>query len=82
MFDKLFNLFRKRVNDIKNNGCTDRVMSDNIKKWWDIYCNSPPWLKENTKPLPIVAISTAYLAQLVSNELKYEVEDEFINGQL
>ena len=50
--------------------------------WWNVFQNSLPMEKthKNFRPLPIAYTSTAYLAQLVTAEIKFEVADEKLNG--
>ncbi|MBP0982722.1 MAG: hypothetical protein J6A19_03275 [Oscillospiraceae bacterium] len=50
--------------------------------WWDVFQNSIPMEKTHKifRPLPIAYTSTAYLAQLVTAEIKFEVADEKLNG--
>ena len=50
--------------------------------WWNVFQNSLPMEKthKNFRPLPIAYNSTAYLAQLVTAEIKFEVADENLNG--
>lgn len=50
--------------------------------WWNVFQNSLPMEKthKNFRPLPIAYTSTAYLAQLVTAEIKFEVADEQLNG--
>lgn len=50
--------------------------------WWDVFQNSIPMenTHKNFRPLPIAYTSTAYLAQLVTAEIKFEVADEKLNG--
>lgn len=50
--------------------------------WWNVFQNSLPMEKthKNFRPLPIAYTSTAYLSQLVTAEIKFEVADEKLNG--
>ena len=50
--------------------------------WWNVFQNSLPMEKthKNFRPLPIAYTSTAYLAQLVTAEIKFEFADEKLNG--
>lgn len=50
--------------------------------WWEVFKGFLPMEKthRNFRPLPIAYTSTAYLAQLVTAEIKFEVADEQLNG--
>lgn len=50
--------------------------------WWEVFKGFLPMEKthDNFRPLPIAYTSTAYLAQLVTAEIKFEVADEQLNG--
>ncbi len=58
------------------------VMQIKTREWWDIFQGVLPQNKthKNFKPLPTAYISTAYLAQLVTGEIKFELADERLNG--
>ncbi len=51
-------------------------------EWWNVFRGFLPQKQthENFRPLPIAYTSTAYLAQLVTAEIKFEVADEGLNG--
>ena len=57
-------------------------MESSTNVWWSVFQNSLPMEKthKNFRPLPIAYTSTAYLAQLVTDEIKFEVADETLNG--
>lgn len=57
-------------------------MESSTNVWWSVFQNSLPMEKthKNFRPLPIAYTSTAYLAQLVTAEIKFEVADETLNG--
>ncbi len=57
------------------------VMREKSREWWDIFQGALPQktTHKNFKPLPTAYISTAYLAQLVTGEIKYELADERLN---
>ena len=57
------------------------VMRSATSLWWDAFQGRLPFAQthKNFKPLPTAYISTAYLAQLVTGEIKFEVADEELN---
>lgn len=58
------------------------TMSAKTREWWDAFQGFLPQeaTHKNFKPLPTAYISTAYLAQLVTGEIKFEFTDEQLNG--
>lgn len=79
----------------KENGSMDDIMEYRLsesavsaemqsatKVWWDVFRGALPFPQSHThfKPLPTAYISTAYLAQLVTSEIKYEIADENLNA--
>lgn len=58
------------------------VMREKSREWWNIFQGVLPQktTHKNFKPLPTAYISTAYLAQLVTGEIKYELADETLNA--
>lgn len=85
----LVNGFRKggeHMNEIADISKTETAVSATMKiktrEWWNIFQGNLPQEKthKNFKPLPTAYISTAYLAQLVTGEIKYELADEHLNG--
>lgn len=58
------------------------VMSTKTREWWDIFQGRLPQsaTHKSFKPLPTAYFSTAYLAQLVTGEIKYELSDERLNA--
>lgn len=58
------------------------LMREKTREWWDIFQGSLPQAPthKNFKPLPTAYISTAYLAQLVTGEIKFELTDERLNS--
>lgn len=50
--------------------------------WWDVFRGALPMPQthKNFEPLPTAYISTAYLAQLVTGEIKFEIADESLNA--
>lgn len=58
------------------------VMREKSREWWNIFQGVLPQktTHKNFKPLPTAYISTAYLAQLVTGEIKYELADERLNA--
>lgn len=57
------------------------TMSAKTREWWSVFQGNLPReaTHKNFKPLPTAYISTAYLAQLVTGEIKYELADEQLN---
>lgn len=53
-----------------------------IKTWWEIFSGDMQKAPshENMHPIRLAATSTAYLAQLVCSELKFELPDETLNS--
>lgn len=49
--------------------------------WWNVFQGHLPQkaTHKNFKPLPVAYVSTAYLAQLVTGEIKFELADERLN---
>lgn len=49
--------------------------------WWNVFQGHLPQktTHKNFKPLPVAYTSTAYLAQLVTSEIKFEIADERLN---
>lgn len=49
--------------------------------WWNVFQGRLPQkaTHKNFKPLPVAYVSTAYLAQLVTSEIKFEVADNRLN---
>lgn len=58
------------------------IMREKTREWWDIFQGYLPLKSthKNFKPLPTAYISTAYLAQLVTGEIKFELADERLNA--
>ncbi len=52
------------------------------RQWWDAFRGVLPMERshENFKPLPVAYYSTAYLAQLVTGEIKFELPDPRLNA--
>lgn len=52
------------------------------REWWDAFRGVLPMehSHENFKPLPVAYYSTAYLAQLVTGEIKFELPDPRLNA--
>lgn len=87
-FKSLLNGFGKGGDDVNDIADISRLetavsatMQDKTQEWWDIFKGKLPQkaTHKNFKPLPIAYISTAYLAQLITCELKYELADEQLN---
>lgn len=57
------------------------TMKARTDEWWSIFCGKIPREKTHNHfaPLPVTYTSTAYLAQLVTGEIKFEVPDEGLN---
>lgn len=64
---------------------TDSAVSSTMRSatslWWDAFQGQLPFAQthKNFKPLPTAYVSTAYLAQLVTGEIKFEIADEELN---
>lgn len=58
------------------------LMKAETNLWWEIFQGHLPQkaTHKNFKPLPVAYTSTAYLAQLVTSEIKFEIADERLNG--
>lgn len=58
------------------------TMSAKTSEWWSIFQGNLPQkaTHKNFKPLPTAYISTAYLAQLVTGEIKFELANERLNN--
>lgn len=58
------------------------TMQTATKLWWEVFKGALPFepTHKNFKPLPVAYQSTAYLAQLVTGEIKFEVADERLNS--
>lgn len=57
------------------------VMRSATSLWWDAFQGRLPFAltHKNFKPLPTAYMSTAYLARLVTGEIKFEIADEDLN---
>ena len=57
------------------------TMKARTDEWWNVFCGKIPREKTHSHfaPLPIAYTSTAYLAQLVTGEIKFELPDEELN---
>lgn len=57
------------------------LMSSKTREWWGAFRGELPQkgTHKNPAPLPIAYTSTAYLAQLVTGEIKFELPDEGLN---
>ncbi|MDE7360353.1 MAG: hypothetical protein K2N38_00285, partial [Oscillospiraceae bacterium] len=57
------------------------AMREKTREWWSIFQGTLPQAPthKNFKPLPTAYVSTAYLAQLVTGEIKFELADERLN---
>lgn len=85
----LVNGFRKggeSVDDIadisKIETAQSPIMREKTREWWDIFQGGMPIkpAHKNFRPLPTAYVSTAYLAQLVTGEIKFELADERLNS--
>lgn len=66
----------------KAESAVSSIMQTKTQEWWDAFCGVLPQNKthENFRPLPVAYTSAAYLAQLVTGEIKYELADEQLNA--
>ena len=57
------------------------TMRAKTDEWWNVFQGNLPQEKTHNHfaPLPVAYTSTAYLAQLVTGEIKFEVPDEGLN---
>lgn len=78
-------LMRKGGTDVLSFETTESAESSKMRSaislWWDAFQGFLPLepTHQNFKPLPTSYTSTAYLAQLVTGEIKFEVADEELN---
>ena len=86
VLNALKGLFKgKGVASVDDFNITDSAVSPTMRSaaslWWDAFQGQLPFAQthKNFKPLPTAYISTAYLAQLVTGEIKFEVADEELN---
>lgn len=86
VLNALKGLFKgKGVTSVDDFKITDSAVSSTMRSaaslWWDAFQGQLPFAQthKNFKPLPTAYISTAYLAQLVTGEIKFEVADEELN---
>ncbi len=58
------------------------LMRSNTDLWWNAFQGQLPQTAthKNFRPLPVAYTSTAYLAQLVTGEIKFELADERLNA--
>ena len=80
--------FRKGGDDVKNIADLSKIetaqsplMKTKTDEWWSIFQGDLTQEKTHNHfaPLPMAYTSTAYLAQLVTGEIKFEVSDERLN---
>ena len=57
-------------------------MYERTREWWGIFQGALPQdpSHKNFRPLPTAYVSTTYLAQLVTGEIKFELADERLNS--
>ncbi len=57
------------------------IMSSAARDWWEIFMGRGLYepSHKNFKPLPVGYISSAYLSQLITSEIKFELADEKLN---
>lgn len=86
VLNALKGLFKgKGGTDVDDFNITDSAVSSTMRSatslWWDAFQGQLPFTQthKNFKPLPVAYTSTAYLAQLVTGEIKFEVADEELN---
>lgn len=61
---------------------TGTEMQKLITLWWDIFSGRASWINEKSRPLPMAVLSTAYLANLICCELKFELADNYLSEQI
>lgn len=81
------NLFKWKEGAALNKpGITESALSPTMKSavsvWWDAFQGQLPFVPTHKKykPLPVAYISTSYLAQLVTGEIKFGIADENFNN--
>lgn len=86
VLNALKGLFKgKGGTDVDDFNITDSAVSSTMRSatslWWDAFQGQLPFAQthKNFKPLPTAYVSTAYLAQLVTGEIKFEVADDELN---
>ena len=86
VLNALKGLFKgKGGTDVDDFNITDSAVSSTMRSatslWWDAFQGQLPFAQthKNFKPLPVAYTSTAYLAQLVTGEIKFEIADEELN---
>lgn len=87
----MFEKFKSLLNGFGKGGASvdisriDSALSAEMKTatavWWKVFQNMLPKTPShrNFKPLPVAYLSTAYIAQLVTGEIKFEVADDELN---
>ncbi|MDE7360591.1 MAG: hypothetical protein K2N38_01520 [Oscillospiraceae bacterium] len=63
-------------------GACSPLMCEKTREWWDTFRGDLPLTPTHKtfRPLPIAYCSTAYLAQLVTGEIRFEFADERLNA--
>ncbi len=85
-FVKSFKKGGENMDDIadlsKIESASSPLMREKTREWWSIFQGNLPQsvTHKNFRPLPTAYVSTAYLAQLVTGEIKYELADERLNS--
>ena len=86
VLNALKGLFKgKGGTDVDDFNITDSAVSSTMRSatslWWDAFQGQLPFAQthKNFKPLPVAYTSTAYLAQLVTGEIKFEIADDELN---
>ena len=86
VLNALKGLFKgKGGTDVDDFNITDSAVSSTMRSatslWCDAFQGQLPFTQthKNFKPLPVAYTSTAYLAQLVTGEIKFEIADEKLN---
>lgn len=67
--------------DIISESAVSNKMKSAASAWWDAFEGALPFPQthKNFEPLPTAYVSTAYLARLVTSEIKFEIADENLN---
>ena len=85
----LFNGFKKEGDKMDNTADLSKLdtaasgtMQSATRQWWEAFQRVLPLepTHRNFRPLPMAYVSSAYLAQLVTGEIKYQLADERLNG--
>lgn len=92
IINKIKSLFKgfgkENAVDIYADSAVSAKMQTATRLWWDAFQGALPFPNSHDNfrpqatlaPLPTACLSTAYLAQLVTGEIKFEIADEALNA--